>query len=97
MIAVERCLTGIARGCGQNECIALDPGLFERAGEQVRHYLKRHILEGAGRTVKELEHRDLVTERVHRSSAALAGKALCAVCTLRVAEQLLLGIVGKKL
>ena len=93
-VAFKRGFAGVARGGDEDHRIALFPGFIQRAAEQTRHQLERHVLEGAGRSVPELERIDAVIHFNERRCTA--GEFHLSVCSFAVAAKFLFGIICEK-
>ena len=93
-VALQRRLAGIAGGCCQNHNITGFAGFDQRAGEQARHNLQRHIFKSRRGTVPQFQRIQPVTDVFERRGAA--GKCAFRVNRAAVGKQLLFGIIGKK-
>ena len=92
--ACECCLAGVAGGCREDDDLAVDARLPDRTGQEMRQDLECHILEGAGRTVPELQKHGAVCELrdlLHIRRLEIAGF----IGILRAFAQLLIGEIGE--
>ena len=69
-------------------------GLDQRAGEQARHDLQCHVLEGGSGTVPQLQRVQIVTYMNQRCRTA--GEGCLAVSGVAVGHQFLLRVVGQE-
>ncbi len=94
--AFESSLSCISRCCNKDNDLLVNAQLLCSCCEQIRQYLKRHILESTGRTVPQLEHICSV-KQVSKLSDVVGIKILGVVCTLNTIPDLSLGIVCQEL
>ncbi len=91
---LQRRLAGIAGGGHQNDDLFAGRRLLHRRAHEMRQNLQRHVLEGAGGTVPQLQHMHPVAKGMQRSDGR--GVELSAVCAVGAGGDFLSGKVRQK-
>ena len=63
---------GVAGGGGEDDGLVLHAGFFPCGGHELRQHAERHVLEGGGGAMKELQH--IVVAYRYQGRKFLAGK-----------------------